>query len=176
MTRHQKTTPRNRILDHQTSKVSTKILSQSHIDVELSEQETIEKEKNKILIELIFQFSECLLTKNTKNLTDLLSDTGKFYILNILGSEIKVGKQQYIYWLQSKLHHFSVNKIEYGEEIGNQTKSFFVVYNEGTFPWQEPNHPETPIAGLMFEIENGKISVIDYVSDIINVSKTSNNW
>lgn len=176
MARHQKIIPRYRILANQASWTLPELLGNTHICPTLSESESVERSKSESVNELIFQFTDCLKTYNLKKLADLLSDTGKFYILNVLGLEIQVCKYQYLYWLQSKLFYFGIDTIEYGEKIGNLTGFLFVVYNEGTFPWQEPQHSETPIAGLMFEVENGKISVIDYVSDLVNISKGTANW
>lgn len=176
MARHQKITTRNRIIAHQSSWTLPELMSKTHICPPLTEHESIERLKSESVNKLIFQFTECLETYNLKKLADLLSDTGKFYILNVLGLEIEVCKYQYLYWLQSKLFYFGIDTIEYGEKIGNLTGYLFVVYNEGTFPWQEPQHSETPIAGLMFEVENEKITLIDYVTDLVNISKKTANW
>ena len=99
-------------------------------------------------------------TKNMITLANLLSEGGEFEITDKNG-EKEVGKYQFLAWFESKLKKTVIRNSSTDQCLRCQIGNPVVFFNDGEFP--RKNLPfERPRTGLMLEINNGKIALIQF--------------
>lgn len=124
------------------------------------EQKGIENYKS--TKELITEFTNALIAKDLKALSNLLDDDGAFIVINKTFETVAVIKEQYVNWMRFKLQKDSVTSVDTDSCSGCSLGKTVVLYNNGGFPWTVNNIGDSIKGGLDFVIKNGKISQIKF--------------
>ena len=107
--------------------------------------------------DIAVEFAQGTRLKDIELLKALLSKDGTFQIQNEDLDIIEVDKQEFIKWYKDKLDSTTVTTIDYDQCILCATGNSVLLFNGGKFPRTIKDDSERSKAGLMLDIENGKI-------------------
>ncbi len=115
-----------------------------------------EKEKDTVA-----DFIFAVETKNMITLANLLSEGGEFEIDDEKRESHEVGKYQFLAWFEKKLKKTTIRNSSTDQCLRCQIGNPVVFFNNGEFPKKNLSF-ERPRMGLMLEINNGKIALIQF--------------
>ncbi len=123
-------------------------------------EKSLDKAKNPQ--EVIEAFTNALIAKDLKALSNLLDDDGAFIVINKTFETVAVMKEQYVNWLRFKLQTESVTQVDMDTCAGCSLGKTVVIYNDGRFPWKVNKIENALKGGLDFIVKNGKITQIKF--------------
>ena len=107
-------------------------------------------------------FANAILQENKEALLLLLSDNGKFSVQNETFETLEVGKEKFIEWIMDKRGKESSLFFYFDQCVFCRIGNPVVIFNNGNFPIIPKDSSEKEKAGLMFVIEEDKITQIDF--------------
>ena len=116
------------------------------------------KEKEK---DTVADFIFAVETKNMITLANLLSEGAEFVIEDEKGKIQEIGKYQFLAWFEKKLKKTTIRNSSIDQCLRCQIGNPVVFFNNGEFPKKNQSF-ERPRTGLMLEINNNKIALIQY--------------
>jgi len=116
------------------------------------------KEKEK---DTVADFIFAVESKNMITLANLLSEGGEFEIEDNKREFQEVSKYQFLAWFEMKLNKTTIRNSSIDQCLMCQIGNPVVFFNNGEFPKKNELF-ERPRAGLMLEINNGKIALIRF--------------
>ena len=156
------------------TKISLKPLTELLTKAKTVEEPTIDKEPEpkpslakafditKNPQKVIEAFTNALIAKDLKALSNLLDNDGAFIVINKTFETVAVMKGQYVNWLRFKLQTESVISVDMDTCAGCSLGKTVVIYNDGKFTCKVNNIENALKGGLDFIVKNGKITQIKF--------------
>jgi hypothetical protein len=121
-----------------------------------------------IKIDLVKEFTSCILESRPDDLYDLLAPDGEFNAQDAECNNTEVNRDEFIAWIKSRLAEESVTAYYYDQCTFCSIGSPVVLFNDGSFPRQIQDDSESMKTGLMLDIEGDKIKEIAFCYRFLN--------
>lgn len=108
------------------------------------------------------QFANAVKEKDVALFSSLLDDDGVYEIETKKLKIIKAKKSAFITWLTTKLNSSEIHSVVYDQCLHCQIGNPVVLFNDGRFPRTTTEGSDRSKTGLMFELNDDKISYIKF--------------